>query len=93
MVKIKLDCYLFRFRLRGVKHIIFYQLPQYGHFYSEICNMLLDLKHKESKSDFTCTVMYTKYDAQRLAAVVSTERAGLMINSDKDIHMLVTGDT
>jgi len=29
-----------RFRLKGIGHIIFYQLPQYPHFYSELCNYI-----------------------------------------------------
>ncbi|PVD26720.1 hypothetical protein C0Q70_14398 [Pomacea canaliculata] len=35
-----------RFKLRGPKHLIFYELPQYGHFYSELCNMLEDPRRR-----------------------------------------------
>ena len=28
-----------RFRIKGVRHIVFYELPIQPHFYSEICNL------------------------------------------------------
>lgn len=37
-------------------------------------------------------VLYTKFDVQRLAEIVGTERAGHMINSKKSVHMFVTGE-
>ena len=81
----------FRPRIRGVHHVIFYELPLYSHFFSEVCNMMYDAKcKKSSKNDVTGTVLYSKYDAQRLAGVVGTDRATLMINSSKSIHMFVT---
>ncbi len=76
-----------------MKHVIFYQLPVYGPFYSELCNMLQDVKHTQDSANLSCTVLYTKYDAHRLAAVVGTDRAAHMISSHKDVHMLVTGET
>lgn len=41
-------------------------------------------------SNMTVTVLYTKYDAQQLAAIVGTDRAGKMLQSEKHVHMLVT---
>lgn len=29
-----------RFRIKGIRHIIFYQPPTYPHFYSEMCNLM-----------------------------------------------------
>lgn len=29
-----------RVRLKGIRHIIFYQPPTFPHFYSEICNLM-----------------------------------------------------
>ena len=83
----------FRYKIRGIRHIIFYELPAYPHFYSEICNMLIDSKKDESQENKTCTVIYSKYDAQRLAAVVGTERASYMVSAEKAVHMFVTGDS
>ena len=78
--------------MRGIKHIIFYGLPQYPHFYHELCNMIKDPKRRADSENATCTVMYSKYDAQRLAEVVGSSRASLMVNSEKLVHMFVTGE-
>lgn len=81
----------FRPRIRGVRHVIFYELPLYSQFFSEVCNMMYDSKSKKSsKNDVTGTVLYSKYDAQRLGGVVGTDRAAIMINSSKAVHMFVT---
>ena len=55
--------------------------------------MLQDPKRKQDSKNYTCTIIYSKYDAQRLAATVGTSRAGHMINAEKSVHMFVTGDT
>ncbi|XP_045187130.2 U3 small nucleolar RNA-associated protein 25 homolog [Mercenaria mercenaria] len=81
-----------RVRLRGIRHIVFYGLPQYPNLYSEMCNMLHDAKSKHRVDNQTCTVIYAKFDAQKLAEVVGTERAGKMIHSQKSVHMFVTGE-
>lgn len=41
---------------------------------------------------WTCTVLYSKYDAQRLAAVVGVERAAQMLQSRKNVHLFITGE-
>lgn len=41
-------------------------------------------------SNMTVTVLYSKYDIHQLAAVVGTERAMRMVQSDRNVHMLVT---
>ncbi|KAL4239096.1 hypothetical protein ACF0H5_003799 [Mactra antiquata] len=81
-----------RYVLRGIRHLVFYSLPQYPHFYSDMCNMLNDVKSKYRQQNQTCTVLYSKFDALRLAEVVGTDRAKQMIYSEKSVHMFVTGD-
>ena len=83
---------LFRYKIRGVKHLIFYELPLYPDFYSEMCNMLQDPKKNVEAENLTCHVIYCRFDAQRLAPVVGTSRAAHMINSNKSTHMFVTGE-
>eukprot|EP00058_Branchiostoma_floridae_P004601 XP_002590089.1 hypothetical protein BRAFLDRAFT_123456 [Branchiostoma floridae] len=79
------------YRIKGIRSLVFYELPLFPHFYSELCNML-EAGGEEGVSDRTCTVLYTKYDAQRLAAVVGASRCGHMITSGKSVHMFVTGE-
>ena len=85
---------IFRYRIKGIKNIIFYELPLYSTFYSEILNHM-DAWHSHSDSQVnpvTCTVLYTKSNALRLAGVVGANRCAHMISSDQQVHMFVTGD-
>ncbi|KAH0622735.1 hypothetical protein JD844_025301, partial [Phrynosoma platyrhinos] len=81
-----------RYSIRGIRNLIFYELPTYPHFYSEVCNMM-KLAGSEEESALTCTVLYSKYDAQKLASVVGVERAAQMLQSSKNVHLFVTGET
>ncbi|XP_017743807.1 PREDICTED: digestive organ expansion factor homolog isoform X3 [Rhinopithecus bieti] len=80
-----------RYTIKGIRNLIFYELPTYPHFYSEICNMLRATNRGE-EATWTCTVLYSKYDAQRLAAVVGVERAAQMLRSKKNVHLFITGE-
>ncbi|XP_063233834.1 U3 small nucleolar RNA-associated protein 25 homolog isoform X2 [Bacillus rossius redtenbacheri] len=82
-----------RLRIKGIRHILFYQPPTFPHFYSEMCNLMHEANQNSysgSDSNMTVTVLYTKYDVQQLAAVVGTERAGRMVLSDRSVHLLMT---
>ena len=83
----------FRLKIRGIKHIVFYDLPHYSHLYSEICNFIPDPQRSSKAVNWDITALYTKYDAQKLAAMVGNERAAQMIHAEKNVHMFVTGYT
>ncbi|KAB0392916.1 hypothetical protein E2I00_003091, partial [Balaenoptera physalus] len=80
-----------RYTIKGIRNLIFYELPTYPHFYSDVCNMLQATTRGEEAA-WTCTVLYSKYDAQRLAAVVGVERAAHMLQSKKNVHLFITGE-
>ncbi|KAM9477469.1 U3 small nucleolar RNA-associated protein 25 homolog [Clarias gariepinus] len=83
-----------RYSIRGIQNVIFYALPTYAHFYSEVCNML-QLGGSEgvaSSASFTCTALYSRYDAHRLAAIAGAERAASMTQSSKSVHLFITGE-
>jgi U3 small nucleolar RNA-associated protein 25 len=42
-----------RFRIRGARHVVFYSLPEYPHFYSEIVNMISTDDQPSSSSSST----------------------------------------
>jgi U3 small nucleolar RNA-associated protein 25 len=44
------------------------------------------------ESNVTVTVLYSKYDVQRLAAIVGTDRAARMVNSERSVHMFMAGE-
>ncbi|XP_038075250.1 digestive organ expansion factor homolog [Patiria miniata] len=80
--------YFRRYKIKGIHNLIFYQLPSHPQFYSELCNIL---QAQHGTTEDNCSILYTRYDAQKLAAVVGSNRCGHMLSSDKDVHLLVTG--
>ncbi|XP_038206745.1 digestive organ expansion factor homolog [Zerene cesonia] len=84
-----------RLRIKGIRHIIFYQPPTYPHFYSEMLNLMQESNQNKfggSDCNMTATVLYCKYDMQRAAALLGAQRLARMAASDKSVHMYVTGE-
>ncbi|XP_029317227.1 U3 small nucleolar RNA-associated protein 25 homolog [Cottoperca gobio] len=79
-----------RYTIKGIQNLIFYGLPSYPHFYSEVCNMLAAGGQGEEAS-WTGTALYSRYDAHKLAAITGAQRAGQMLHSSKTVHLFVTG--
>ncbi|XP_015245494.1 PREDICTED: digestive organ expansion factor homolog [Cyprinodon variegatus] len=79
-----------RYTIKGIKNLIFYGLPTFPHFYSEVCNMLAAGGQGEEAS-WTCTALYSRYDAHKLAAISGAQRAGQMLHSNKNVHLFITG--
>ena len=84
-----------RYAIKGIRHLIFYQIPIYPKIFAEMCNLMQpSYQNRKGGSDgnMSCTVLYNKYDIQRLAAVVGSEKAKLMISSEKSTHMFMPGE-
>lgn len=64
-----------RFLLRGAAHLIFYSLPEYPHFYSELAGLLSD----GEGGGCSVTTLFTKFDHMSLQRVVGAKRAALML--------------
>lgn len=82
-----------RVKVKGIRHLIFYQPPTFPHFYYEMCNLMQEANMNPkigSNSNMTVTVLYSKYDHNQLSEIVGTERALKMIQSERNVHMLVT---
>ncbi|XP_028421682.1 U3 small nucleolar RNA-associated protein 25 homolog [Perca flavescens] len=79
-----------RYTIKGIQNLIFYGLPSFPHFYSEVCNMLAAGGRGEEAS-WTCTALFSRYDAHKLAAITGAQRAGQMLHSNKTVHLFVTG--
>ncbi|KAI8867055.1 DUF1253-domain-containing protein [Ramicandelaber brevisporus] len=76
-----------RYQIRGARNFIFYQLPENAHYYPEILNFAL-LPTNKSNQDAaaesrSCVVLFTKYDALRLARVTGDALAKRMISGDR----------
>ncbi|EFN87437.1 digestive organ expansion factor homolog [Harpegnathos saltator] len=83
-------------RIKGIRHLIFYQLPIFPQFYSEMCN-LMSAEYQNprggSKHNMSIAVIYNKFDCYELARVVGERRACKMIKSDLKYHRLTCSST
>ena len=80
--------FFFRYRITGIKHLVFYDIPLYPQFYPEIVNFISTNKETVSPS---CMTLFSQYDALKLQGVVGTGRMKKMMNGKKAVHMIVTG--
>ncbi|GAM17348.1 hypothetical protein SAMD00019534_005230 [Acytostelium subglobosum LB1] len=69
-----------RYQLRGVKHVVFFGLPNFASYYSEILNMV-------SENEGTVMALYTQRDRMALERIVGSIRATKMLESDKSTHL------
>lgn len=81
-------------RVKGIRHLVFYQPPTYPHFYSEMINFMANeyqnRKDGMDASSMTVTVLYTKYDLLRLSSVIGSEQAAKLAASPKAAHTFTT---
>ena len=63
-----------RYKIRGIRNILFYGLPDHARFYTEFLSFPF-LDEGVEPSDVTCRVLYCRYDWMRLERIAGTERA------------------
>ncbi|CAN1731734.1 Protein NUCLEOLAR FACTOR 1 [Linum perenne] len=71
-----------RYKIRGVKELILYSLPERKEFYPEVVNML------EGANNMSCTVLFSKLDWLRLERIIGTSSAKKMVTSEKPVFVL-----
>ena len=85
-----------RYRIKGIRHILFYDLPSYGHFYPEIVHFLtlphvqeknLSSSTRQTDEPSTCTALYAKEDALKLAYILGQNTVTDLLNSEKNTHL------
>ena len=79
-----------RHQLKGIRHVVFYQLPTYAEFFSEILNAVESSDSPEQSAP-SCRVLYSRYDEQKLSRTVGSARAQHMLSSGEKVHMFVSG--
>ncbi|KZT10784.1 digestive organ expansion factor [Laetiporus sulphureus 93-53] len=67
-----------RYKLRGIRNIIFYGPPDHPQFYTEFLSYPF-LDDGIDVSDVTCRVLYSRYDWMRLERIAGTEGATQLI--------------
>nr|XP_027213158.1 digestive organ expansion factor homolog [Penaeus vannamei] len=83
-----------RYRIKGVRHIIFYDLPTYPHFFPELCNLMVEGNQNPRKKHIgssTVTVMYQRSDLTKLIGVLGSARAAEVMKSSKAVHLGIIG--
>jgi len=79
--------HFFRFRLRGVKKVIMYGLPENPIFYKEIVSGFLARSVNEGQlehSQGSVRAMFSKWDRLKFERIVGTERTSRMISDKGD---------
>lgn len=76
--------FYFRYKLKGVRDVVFYSLPDHCVFYSEILSMVDQGKIQQP----TSTALFSKYDALQLGRVVGTREAKKMLTSETETFLL-----
>ncbi|TKY90979.1 hypothetical protein EX895_000978 [Sporisorium graminicola] len=83
-----------RFKLRGVKTVVFYQVPQNARFFSEVLEFPFitkgelagggaDDEEEVDANEVASYVVYSRYDLIQLEKVVGTKQAKEMVVADK----------
>jgi U3 small nucleolar RNA-associated protein 25 len=76
-----------RYKLRGVKKVIMYGLPDNPRFYRELVNGYLGRSRSESMLEDGAgvgRVIFSKWDALKLERIVGTDRVGKMMTDRGD---------
>lgn len=78
-----------RYKIKGIRRVIFYETPVYAKFYSEIVNMLTpELQGKkfvEDSTQFMTTTLFSNHDTLQLGAIIGYSNAVKSIQNKKSI--------
>lgn len=73
-IKKNLTPFCHRYKIRGIRNLIFYGPPDHPQFYTEFLSYPF-LDEGVDASDVTCRVLYSKYDWMRLERIAGTAEA------------------
>lgn len=78
-----------RYKIKGIRRIIFYEPPVYAKFYTELVNMLVpELQGKKFVEDserFVATTLFSNHDTLQLGAIIGYSNAVKLIQNKKSI--------
>ncbi|KAI0977828.1 hypothetical protein GJ496_002699 [Pomphorhynchus laevis] len=77
-----------RYRIRGVRHLIFYELPFCETFFADLCNTMLSDDPKCTFPFRQCTVLYDRHDLDKLCTIVGEAKAISMIKAQSSVQCL-----
>ncbi|KAJ2304650.1 rRNA-binding ribosome biosynthesis protein utp25 [Coemansia sp. RSA 2706] len=76
--------FYYRYPIKGIRHMVFYSLPDHPHYYSELVNLMLNGNDESVAADeLSCTAFYSKFDQLKLERVVGTKLALQLLSGDR----------
>jgi U3 small nucleolar RNA-associated protein 25 len=93
--------YFHRHNIKGVRHLVFFGMPEDALFYSDHVNLLneVDTNTSSSSSSSTgvvdnngtsCLALFTKYDAHALERIVGSSNSRRMVQSEKETFLFTS---
>ena len=89
--------FFLRHKIKGARHVIFFGLPEYSDFYTNVVNMLSNnVRGNDNVDDddgditrmpMSCLSLCTKFDAHQLGRIVGTTHTERMIKGEKSSYM------
>ncbi len=79
--------HFFRLKLKGVKKVVMYSIPENPHFYAEVGANLTSPGSEEGQKEMR--VMFSKWEVLALERVVGSDRVKGMISSTGDTFEFV----
>ncbi|XP_023171741.2 digestive organ expansion factor homolog [Drosophila hydei] len=79
-----------RTRIKGIRHLIFYQPPNFPNFYPELINFMLDINQnpRDGLQDImSVKVLYTKFDLLSLSNIIGNENAWRLTTGASDSYL------
>ncbi|XP_055849072.1 U3 small nucleolar RNA-associated protein 25 homolog [Episyrphus balteatus] len=84
-----------RTRIKGIRHLIFYQPPCWPNLYPELINLMQESYQNPRdglENSMSVTILYSKYDMLQISAIIGTDRAAKLLRSNKTTQVFVAGD-
>lgn len=75
-----------RIKIRGTENVVFYALPNFAHFYTEVMGFI----SPEQRSSASVVALYSPVDRLALERIVGTQRCDIILQSAKNTHMFST---
>ncbi|XP_030369127.1 digestive organ expansion factor homolog [Scaptodrosophila lebanonensis] len=82
-----------RTRIKGIRHLIMYQPPNFPNFYSELINLMLESNQNPRdglRDSMSVTILYTTYDLLSLGNIVGSENAVRLAKGNKNSYLFST---
>lgn len=67
-----------RFRIKGIRHVVWYGPPACGHYYPELLNLVEEAT--SASLPVSATTLYTRYDGGAVERVVGSDKAGRLLD-------------